>query len=550
MYRYRSMDLDAASRTTRSHVAGFKRISNGQHQPLRIVHPEGSCDCVRAHGATVLDVELGRDGRHVATGRASTGRPGPGTWRAEYSADRDAPRPQEAGRQCLVRQAGSRLAIQVCLGTRRPGSGDVSLADRGEVLTLPSRETTSTAAIPLTQDKRRLEAASGPEGTVRVWSTATGKELLLLDRDARTSAPVRAVIGVDVSPDGSRIATAGSGRQRADRGCRVRPAAGSHPRTSLSGRRLCRVKRAVFSPTARNPIDGSDATVRIFDTASPSPLRCSAGTRRAASGRTGGWSQDGARLLSMATDGTRIWDARTGRQLLQPCRPSEAPEPPPSGAQTGPQVLLSRVLAQTSGTRRTVSGYARWRRALRRPTWSSAATGRASPKRGLTKGFRAPALGTRPRAGVETLRLRDSGVACRAQPGRPAGHDAPHETARAVRARLGARPRALASDRAEPRHPLADRRGVPTLPPALLRRRLMRGRADGTTHRPTPPTGCPPPVDVRMTLGLVAARSRTPTSPYRAHARARMTDGSRVLPPPRDVRECGAWVLRRLSMAG
>src|SRR4029453_9409065 len=29
------------------------------------------------------------------------------------------------------------------------------------------------------------------------------------------------------------------------------------------------------------------------------------------------WSPDGARLLSMAVDGTRIWDARTGRQLLK-----------------------------------------------------------------------------------------------------------------------------------------------------------------------------------------------------------------------------------------
>ena len=45
---------------------------------------------------------------------------------------------------------------------------------------------------------------------MRVWSIDTGAELLELDQHARTGAPVRAIIGVDVSPDGSRIATAGA----------------------------------------------------------------------------------------------------------------------------------------------------------------------------------------------------------------------------------------------------------------------------------------------------------------------------------------------------
>jgi WD40 repeat protein len=83
---------------------------------------------------------------------------------------------------------------------------DVSVAGRGEVLALPGPESAPEwqADIAFTPDGRRLVASSGPPGTVRVWSARTGKELLRLDQGAQEHAPAHAVIGIDVSADGSR----------------------------------------------------------------------------------------------------------------------------------------------------------------------------------------------------------------------------------------------------------------------------------------------------------------------------------------------------------
>ena len=71
-------------------------------------------------------------------------------------------------------RTGTRLAT-----SGQPSGGarvwDVSPAGRGEVLTLPGPETDEHSDIAFTPDGRRLVAASGREGTVRVWSTATGR---------------------------------------------------------------------------------------------------------------------------------------------------------------------------------------------------------------------------------------------------------------------------------------------------------------------------------------------------------------------------------------
>ena len=194
-------------------VAG--QAESGQLQLYGL--PSGrQLDFVRAHGATVLDVELSRDGRHVATGGVDGARQDLGRGARKTPRGRDAPRPQEPVGSVSFDRTGTRLATMGSASGRGEARiWDVSPAGRGEVLTLPGPETGEHADITFTPDGRRLVAASGREGTVRVWITATGKELLVLDRDARTSAPVRAVIGVDVSPDGSRIATAARTAARA-----------------------------------------------------------------------------------------------------------------------------------------------------------------------------------------------------------------------------------------------------------------------------------------------------------------------------------------------
>jgi WD40 repeat protein len=197
---------------------------------------------------------------------------------------------------------------------------DVSPAGRGEVLTLPGPKSAPNwqADVAFTPDGRKLIASSGPPGAVRVWNVQTGKQLLLLDQQTREPAPVHAVIGIDVSPDGSRIATAG-----ADGSVRIFATNSGRQLLALRHRHCfphgpCIVNRAVFSPDgSKIATTGWDAKVRILDAGSGRQVRVLRGFKPGGLGTyVAEWSRDGTRLLSTSQDGMRIWDARTGRQLL------------------------------------------------------------------------------------------------------------------------------------------------------------------------------------------------------------------------------------------
>jgi WD40 repeat protein/DNA-binding SARP family transcriptional activator len=310
------VDLDVSRDGTRL-VAGQAETGKLQLYSL----PSGELlDDVHAHGTAVLDVELSRDGRGVATGAVDgLAR----TWELARGKLREALTLR--GHLSTVGSVSfDRTGTQLVTwgsASREARVWDLSPAGRGEVevLTLPGPQTDEHADIAFTPDGRRLVASSGREGTVRVWSTDDGKQLLVLDQHARTDAPVRAVIGIDVSPDGSRIATAG-----ADGSARIFDAETGRQLVVIRGRHCvprgpCVVNRAVFSPDgSRIATTGSDATVRIYDVATRRELRVLSGHKRVSGGTYPvEWSPDGGRLLSTATaDGTRIWDARTGRQLL------------------------------------------------------------------------------------------------------------------------------------------------------------------------------------------------------------------------------------------
>jgi WD40 repeat protein/DNA-binding SARP family transcriptional activator len=309
------VDLDVSREGTRL-VAG--QAETGQLQLYSL--PSGKLlDAVHAHGTAVLDVELSRDGRRVASGAVDgLAR----TWEVARGKLREAltlhGHASPVGSVSFDRTGRHLLTWGSSLNEARVW--DLSPAGRGEVevLTLPGPQTERHADIAFTPDGRRLVASSGREGTVRVWSTDNGKKLLVLDQHARTKAPARAVIGIDVSPDGSRIATAG-----ADGSARIFDAKTGRQLVVIRGRHcvrrgLCDVNRAVFSPDgSRIATTGRDATVRIFDATTRRQLRVLRGHKRSGLGTYPvEWSPDGGRLLSTADDGTRIWDARTGRQLL------------------------------------------------------------------------------------------------------------------------------------------------------------------------------------------------------------------------------------------
>ena len=331
----RVVDLDVSSDGTLL-VAG--QMESGQLQLYGL--PSGKqLDVVRAHGGAVLDVELSRDGRRVATGGVDGLAK---TWDVTRGKLRDA-LTLRGHRRPVGSVSFDRTGMRVVTSGGPDGEArvwDVSPAGRGEVLTRPGPDTDWHAGIAFTPDGRRLVAASGREGTVRVWSVDTGAELLELEQHARTGAPVRAVIGVDVSPDGSRIATAG-----ADGSARVFDAKSGRQLIVIRGRHcvpggLCVVNRTIFSPdSSRIATTGWDGTVRIFDATTGRQLRVLRGHAPGGFGTYPvAWSPDGARLLSTAADGTRIWDPRTGRQLLA-LRPSGGPGASAAWSPDGRQVL-------------------------------------------------------------------------------------------------------------------------------------------------------------------------------------------------------------------
>jgi WD40 repeat protein/serine/threonine protein kinase/DNA-binding SARP family transcriptional activator len=309
----RIIDIDV-SRDGKLLVAGH---AEGPLQLYRLSDGR-QLDVAETAGA-ILDLEFSRDGRFVATGSADNFAK---IWSVANGKLREVLKLRghdtAVGSVSLNRYATRLVSWGQASGEARVW--DVSPAGRGEVLTLPGPQSAPEwqADIAFTPDGRRLIASSGPGGTVRAWNVRTGKQLLRLDQHARARAPVHAVIGIDVSPDGSRIATAG-----ADGSARIFDVHSGKQLLTLRHLHCvphgqCVVNRAVFSPDgSKIATTGWDATVSVFGARTGRRLRVLRGHEPGGFGTfVVEWSRDGTRLLSTAHDGMRLWDVRTGRQLL------------------------------------------------------------------------------------------------------------------------------------------------------------------------------------------------------------------------------------------
>jgi WD40 repeat protein/serine/threonine protein kinase len=175
-----------------------------------------------------------------------------------------------------------------------------------ELLTFKGH-TSPVAGVCFSPDSTRVASAS-LDGTIKVWDSASGQELLTLKGHGMEG-------DVCFSPDGTRLASASN-------------EAGNNPGDvkvwdSTSGQELLTLKGHTgpvygvrFSPDGTRLASAStDQTVKVWDSASGQELLTFKGHNSVVTGVC--ISPDGTRLASASLDSTlKVWDSGSGQELL------------------------------------------------------------------------------------------------------------------------------------------------------------------------------------------------------------------------------------------